>query len=290
MSFMGVVKKYCKAKLLSGPVKNVLQWRTFFSHLPGSLTVETAMVLPVFMFALVSLMSVAEIIRSSDIVSSRLHQNAREMAVSAYVADKTGVFEGSAIPGMIGGIGISQSVVNSDVERVRREEMSREGSISYLSSKYLEKDIIDLVAAQEYTLPYDFMGIGKFRIVDRARVHAFTGFDPVTLPDALEKSDEEMVYITSTGTVYHRNRNCPHLNVSVRKVMAAQVADQRNASGGKFYECEYCASKGDKRVYYITDHGDRYHTVATCQGLKRDVMAIPISKAGDRPPCKSCGN
>ncbi len=291
MSFRGVDSEKFNDLLLSGrKEKNVSRRRTFLRTLPGSLTVETAMVLPIFLFAMVSLLSISEIIRSSDMVSSALHQSARTMAVSAYVTEKSGIFSGSGISSGLGGIVISQSVVSSEVEKVRTREKARQCSISYLRSKYLEKDIIDLVAVQEYTLPYDFMGIGKFRITDRARIHAFTGFDPSSPPPGCEDGEEEIVYITPTGTVYHKNRNCSHLKVTTKAVAAGALADERNSSGGKYYECEYCASKGGKGVYYITDYGDRYHTSATCQGLKRDVIALPLSKAGGRPPCKTCGN
>ncbi len=290
MSFTGGIKKTLKQLLLSGRKrKPTAFWRTFFFAFPGSLTVETAAVLPIFMFAITSLLYISEVIRCSDLVLERLHQNARQMAVSAYVADKAALKDDTGILSTIGGVALSRTVISSDVNNTLQESSAKAESISYLRSKYLENGMIDLVAVEEYVLPYDFMGIGSFKVMDRARIHAFTGYDPGEKPPEMEECEEEVVYITPTGSVYHRNRNCSHLKITVRQVAVTKIDSERSSSGGKYYPCEYCSSKRSRGNCYVTDYGDRYHTRADCQGLKRDVMAVPISKAGGRSPCKSCG-
>ncbi len=258
-------------------------WRVF----PGTLTVECAVVLPLFLFAMVSFLYVNEIIRCSDIVCSRLHQNARSMAVYAYAAGKAGMTDVGEGAGRLAGAVISTAAAGSDVNAALSREKADGVSTSFLRSKVLENDLIDLVATEEIKLPCHVAGMGSIKVMDRARVHAFTGFDPTGQPGRDPGEDEEIVYITPTGTVYHRSRNCPHLNVTAKAVDGAAMEKKRNRSGGKYYECEYCRKKGGQGVYYVTDYGDRYHTNVNCQGLKRDIMAVPISQAG-RPPCKTC--
>ena len=252
---------------------------------PGSLTVETAVVLPLFLFAMVSLLYMNEVIRSSDIVNERLHQCARKLSGYAYAAEKASL--GEALGGSLSGIALSSTYAAGDVESSLDNASALKGSFSWLYSKFMEKDIIDLVAVQDIRIPYDITGSGRMSVIDRARVHAFTGYD-VNNTGGSENTGEETVYITPTGSVYHKSRNCSHLKVSPRSVSPGALESLRNSGGGKYYECEFCHKSGSS-VYYVTDFGDRYHTTLECQGLKRDVRAVPLSQAGGRTPCKTCG-
>ncbi len=256
-------------------------------RVPANLTVETALVLPIFLFALISILYFSEVIRYSNVVASSLHQSVRAMASWAYVTEESGIDDSGTLGGMAGGIAISETYVRGRVSKDLRLAKVKERSISYLRSKILDDDIIDLVAVSEIELPYEFLGIGKFKIIDRARVHAYTGYD-VTHAGKRDES-EEIVYITPEGSVYHRSRNCSHLKVTVKTVSEAELEKRRNSSGGKYYRCEYCGSSGSKASYYITDYGDRYHTKANCSALKRDVISVPISEVKGRPACKTCG-
>ncbi len=258
-----------------------------FSRRRGSLTVETAVVLPLFMFAMVSLMSFCEVIRGSDIVAAVLHQNARKMAVYAYAADKTGIV--SHLPSALSGIAMSYTYVDGQVQDKLGDAGVKDRSVSYLGSKVMEDDIIDFVAVREVRLPFDLWGIGTFSVADRARVHAFTGYDPAGRNVEEGEDDEELVYITPTGSVYHSSRNCPHLKVTPRLVQAGALEGARNSQGGKYYPCEYCRKVQGVSTYYVTDYGDRYHTTLNCQGMKRDVRLVPVSEAEGRSPCKTCG-
>ena len=101
--------------------------------------------------------------------------------------------------------------------------------------------------------------------------------------------DEETVYITETGMVYHRDYHCNYLELSARMVPAEIVEDLRNESQGKYYPCERCAHKGAGSGVYITDYGDRYHTSLSCSGLKRTIYAVPLSEAVGKGACSKCG-
>lgn len=252
----------------------------------ASLTVETAIVLPIFTFAMISILFFSEVIRYSDIVASRLHQNAREMAVYSYAVNK-GIKNIPGVAGIAGGMLLSETYVKSNVSNALKESGIKENGISYLRSKILTDDIIDLVAVENIQLPYEFLGIGEFSIMDRARVHAFTGYDNSQNSDKEEQ--EEIVYITPGGEVYHTDRGCRHLKITIKNIAAANIEKARNDSGGKYYACEYCMKSEKVSTYYVTEYGDRYHIRSDCSALKRDVVAVKISQVAGRRPCKSCG-
>ncbi len=104
---------------------------------------------------------------------------------------------------------------------------------------------------------------------------------------------DEFVYVTRTGKVYHLDRKCTYLKPSIKEISGYEVESKRNMSGGRYKSCERCCRNVDAKeldVVYITTYGDRYHSVNTCPGLKRDVRRIKRSEAGGLHACSKCGN
>jgi len=262
------------------------------SFFDASLTVETALVLPLFLFAILTVIMAGEAVRFSSNLNASLMESAKKMSVYAY-AGKNLPADGMA--GGIGGKAISmiagKNMVISDLGKGYVEDSPVEGGesgLSFIHSTVMGPDqIIDLNATWKMKIIFPLPGIEGFRVVDRARIRAFTGYDNTRRCDRSQGS-EEMVFITERGTVYHRDRNCRHLNIKISTVTGESLKDMRNSSGGKYYPCEYCG-KDTKGNYYITEDGDRYHTKISCPGLKRTIHTVPISEVGGRSPCARCG-
>jgi hypothetical protein len=104
-----------------------------------------------------------------------------------------------------------------------------------------------------------------------------------------EGSEEEMVYVTESGEVYHRDVDCMHLKVKVESVDKKDLSHLRNRDGKIYYACEYCGGNVGAGNVFITGFGTRYHTSVSCPGLKRKIYTIPISEAAGKRPCSSCG-
>lgn len=150
-------------------------------------------------------------------------------------------------------------------------------------------DIIDLVKRYDIDVPFDFLNVYKPYAVDRVRVRAFTGYDN-TRHGTSDNSEEELVYVTENGSVYHRSLGCSHLNFNIRTVSYMDVSKERANDGSKYYPCEYCChSQGEHAPeVYITNDGNRYHSTLSCGALKRTIHEVPLSTVG-LPPCKECG-
>lgn len=141
----------------------------------------------------------------------------------------------------------------------------------------------------ECPLPLQWAGIKSIGWTQGSITYPYTGRSMV--PEKKEvTTTEQMVYITVTGSVYHKSRECSSLRPSVRKVSRSFVVTARNDSGAIYYPCERCI-EGDRALgdVYITDYGNRYHEDATCPGLKRTIREIPLSEVRDRRACKKCG-
>ncbi len=127
------------------------------------------------------------------------------------------------------------------------------------------------------------------RMHNSVKVHAWTGIEYEAFEDSQEPA-EEMVYVSESGEVYHRNLGCSYLNVSVSQVGGSSIASARNAYGEKYAPCEIC-SRNQKPAgsVYITKKGNRYHNAANCSGLTRTVRMVKISQTGGIPACSRCG-
>ncbi|MGF7141656.1 hypothetical protein HNQ56_000066 [Anaerotaenia torta] len=278
----------------------------------ASLTVEAALVLPVFLFAILSLLYLIQIITVQEFIQAALTKMGLNMAKTAYVyEDFAGLEEALNFDGTIfdtemeAGLGdFAKSMVDRtilkqygkkylDVDRINRSCIRKgfEG-ISFSASEILqEEDTIDIIVHYRVAIPVRLITIGELPMMQRIRVRAWTGHRVAAAYELQEEAgEEETVYITENGSVYHVDAACSHIRLSVSMVSGIPAA-QRNSSGGKYYPCESCCEgeHSPYAVYYITSDGTRYHTRRDCSGIKRTVKAIPRSEAGSRPACKRCG-
>jgi hypothetical protein len=154
--------------------------------------------------------------------------------------------------------------------------------ISLLGSSY-EGSEVSLHATYTMKLPIAFFGWKGFVVGQESAVHKWIG-------DRDDGQQTDYVYVTETGSVYHRNRNCSYLDLSIRTANRANVDRMRNKSGHKYYACSDCAAKNTtSALVYITDYGTCYHTNLSCSGLKRTVYLVALSEVGSKGPCSRCG-
>ena len=107
-----------------------------------------------------------------------------------------------------------------------------------------------------------------------------------------EEPEEEIVYVTANGQVFHRSLECRILRIRPAAVPAAEIGDYRNNSGGRYYPCDYCCrgKPVTTGLVYITDDGVRYHADRDCGEITRYIRKIPLSEAEEKyRPCHFCG-
>ena len=136
----------------------------------------------------------------------------------------------------------------------------------------------------EYRMPMPFTVLsGQMVYLQTMYIRHWQGYDRSA------GQEEEMVYITKTGEVYHRTIQCKHLQLSIREVAFRDIDTCRNRSGGKYYPCEHCTKGSCGERIYITTEGDRYHSSKSCSSLLRFIQKIEKSKVEDsHRPCKTC--
>lgn len=279
---------------------------------PASLTLEAAVVLPLYLFFFMALLSIMEMLQYSMRLDHELSRISKQVALYASaecLLEKQGAAQaqveqgrqdaangGSAAAEKIEGVA---ATVLADVyvsetlqERIPaeyRKQMGVCGDLSlWRSGVLLRGDMVDLIVTSQIEPRNNVFGLPEQLLVNRARTHAWTGYC-VNGAGGGEEA-ERMVYVTENGTVYHLSRSCTHLDLSISTVAAKEVHKTMNTFGNGYRECEICGGRFSAQdTFYITKEGDCYHTSLACSGLKRTIYAVPISQVGDKRPCSRCG-
>lgn len=273
------------------PIKRVSSFTSW--KLKASMTVEAAIVLPLFMFFIIQVMSAINMIGVQSRLEAALHQTGNKMAFAGYIYRKT-----------------SQNIsINELLSVALTKAYAKNHVLNYAGQNYLDKscikngssgihfdgtsimgnnDIIEICLSYNVEPLVTILGFDGFAMSQCYYGRAWTGYDVQSSISNMEDNDP-MVYVTETGTVYHINRNCTYLNPSITSINADEINSSRNQSGGKYYPCERCVGSIVSGTVYITNQGNSYHTSITCSGLKRTIYTIPLSQVGGRGKCSKCG-
>lgn len=167
----------------------------------------------------------------------------------------------------------------------------KEGSRSLMmweSDIFSSKDELDVIVTYTVSPWNALVGFPSFRMANRFYAHIWNGYE---IPDDPEQSQKELdiVYIAENGEVYHEDKNCTHLKISVREVPRIEAETSRNQWGAGYVPCEKCKPGATDFTLYITDEGNCYHSDKSCSGLKRTVFSVPRSSVSDYRACSRCG-
>lgn len=250
------------------------------AFLKGSLTLEAACVLPVFLYAVVVFLYFFQMIDIAGCVAEGMQDAGKQMAVYACMKE-----EGDGAEGVQAADIVSLLYAKN---RIRQAADRQIPQLSLMRSSLLEGDeVIDLIAEYRFRWRIPLFFLSDVPVVQRARIRAWTGSRREEAGKE-ETDDGTYVYVTVNGSVYHRDRACSHIRLSVRTARKSLIPKLRNADGGRYYPCESCGG-GNGGVVYITDTGDRYHGSAACSRLKRGVIKVPLSQVENWQPCARCG-
>ncbi|MDO4633855.1 MAG: pilus assembly protein [Eubacteriales bacterium] len=254
----------------------------------GSLTVEAACVVPLFLFIMIAVLQFARISTATSAILAGMQDAAKEMAAYAYIRE-LGISPGEGTGGdMISG-GLSAAYASS---RIARQEgyVKDEVEFSLLQTSFHD-EIIDLAGSCRLRHSLDLLPALKVRSILRARVRAWTGRagsgGKTGGGDAEEDDGSKMVYMAETGKVYHTDPDCTHIKLKIQAVSRDSLSGRRNTSGGKYHACERCRTRGASTVY-ISPYGDKYHGSLDCSGLKRTIRKVRKDEVGSCRPCSKC--
>lgn len=274
----------------------------FFTRRPrAGMTVEAAIALPIFLLFLLNLGSAIEMIRLHGNLQTALWETGNKLAVYGYALgneESLRSMEQEEDPWWkeMAGIAFSYLYIKNQMVDDLGEQYLETSPLSHGIDglQFWESEILQPDGEMEITLTYgvspwcSLTGGFPFRMANRYHAHIWNGYDIVGNSGGNEE-DLITVYVTDTGKVYHRDRNCTHLCLSIREIAAGTQGNYRNENGGKYSECEKCRGETATGILYIAREGDSFHYSRECSGLKRTVFSILLKDAGDYRPCSRCG-
>ncbi len=255
----------------------------FFASLRASLTVEAAVILPIFFLVMTAVLQIGNVLDTAVRFGSAICETSEEIAIGAYVSEY-----GEISP--ILRLGLSAAYAQGKVMG-KSGDTSAVKNANFLLSSFLEEDeMIDLVMTYQMKSVVGGIQIPGVFFVQKGSVRGWTGrkgSDGTTGASSDEKKGQ-MVYVTDHGSVYHTDLNCSHIKLSIRLVEKDSVSTLRNVNGEKYHSCEKCGKNAGGQVY-ITEEGNRYHSSLECSGLKRSVHEVSIDDVGNLRACSRCG-
>lgn len=291
--------------------KSVILNKNKYQYQKASLTVEAALIMPIFFYFMIAFLYFIQIFMVQDQIQSAITKMGLSWSKTAYFYKD--------FPDINEAINFDKTIFGNELDIGIDEFTDRiisGSSLKLYAKQYLDKDwlnrscikggfegidfsyssiansenLVDIVLSYQVKIPVQVFNIGDISMLQRVRLRTWTGFKIPAAYTANSDTSQTIVYITDTGTVYHKSKDCSHIKLSITTVQGIPY-DLRNKSGSKYTRCEKCCKgdEGENAAYYITSYGDKYHTDRTCSGLKRSVREIPLSEVGSRKPCSRCG-
>ena len=229
---------------ISSPGKK-LKKRTFLPKIPamqkGSMTIEASLVIPLFLFAVICLLSLMEMLRVFMETEMKLYDTARELAVVSFTGSKksTGddwirlkliypVSSKSTLPCFSKTLllenhvnvhifnGYSKDQVRGEEDREQIVYITSDSGVYHTrrSCRHLSVSITEVSAGS----------IGSARSLDGSRYYLCpycgSGY-------SAEDLSGMRLFVSDYGDRYHTRRNCPHLKRTVYAVALSQAGGRR---------------------------------------------------------------
>ncbi len=202
----------------------------------GSMTIEAALVMPLFLFAVLSILSVMDMIRIYEETELKLYRTARDAAVFGYAAEGGNdwvrlslVYPAKGRGAMFAKTLLLENHVNVHVfcgytgdDGQMSKERDRYVYVTEGSEVYHTRRSCSHLNVSVRAVSYS--GVGGLRNEDGSRFHLCRYCGRGMSEKDLSGTQ---VYVTDYGGLYHTRVNCPDLKRTVYVVLLSEVSGKR---------------------------------------------------------------
>lgn len=247
--------------------------------LQGSMTVEAAVVLPLFMFFFLHLTGYIEMLRLHSKMTFALWDAGKQLSAYGAVTEDIGI--------QVPDVAVSYLYVQNHVDSLLGKDYletsplvyGRRG-LNYLSSDY-DGDYVDIGATYQVKPKVTVFPFSYMRLVNRYFGKVWNGYD-------VAGQVPEYVYVTIYGEVWHETTDCSYINIEVSSTTQGNIGRIRNEAGKKYRLCELCEDAEWGDAVFYTPQGDCYHKERNCSSLVRYIRAIAWSENIPYRACTRC--
>lgn len=265
----------------------------------GSVSVEAALALSIFIFAMVCMMIPFRMMERQRQVQAALESVNERLCQYAYLEYM--LMNGEEIPKEEGDwkedllLGLVNGAAGLGAQAMAKQMFSQEGmeKLSFFSSNFLKDgETVDFHLDYTMRMPFSVLGLNSLEFSCGSVRRAWIGRDGQLRDEegeSEEKEDDEVVYIGKSSTRYHRSRDCHYLSNKLQVIGVDSISSVRNQSGGKYYPCAVCGSKAvSGGSVFIMKSGSRYHSDASCSAITAYIQAVKLSEVEHLGGCSYC--
>ena len=285
-------------------------------RLAASLTVEAALVLPLFLFAMYLLilpLRMMDTAREMQQVCESVCQDTVQLLYLRSLTKKDGPDAGGTdgtgedgttkdspadigdtvtdlrLDGALTGNAVGMAAAAQARARVKDDYVIH--LLSLRSSILGDGETVRLTLDYDYRLPFSVFGLGSIHQSVTAVRRAWTGRTEGGMTSASGGSgteDSETVYVGKNSTRYHSSPSCHYLSNDLTAVSYESVSGERNSSGSKYHPCSRCAKGVTGGTVYISPSGTSFHTTESCSAITAYARPVLKSEVAHLGPCSYC--
>lgn len=272
--------------------KRALPWASWCAA--GSLTLEAALCLPLFLFACVCLMTPMKMMDRQRQIQGVMESVGEELSQYAYLEYCFSTGKGAAVDdrrtdreevaGVLGaGYAAMRILAQTDSRWIE--------NVSFEGTEIGADDMVRLTMEYRMKLPFSILGLHSIPVRQVCSRRMWNGSEGGRGGNrgTWEENEEEIVYIGKNPTRYHRCRTCHYLYNDLKAVPLEAVDSLRNQSGQRYCPCKTCHPGPDRKTVYIMPYGTSYHGSQTCAAISAYVQAVPLSEVEYLGECSYCG-
>lgn len=264
----------------------------------GSLTLEAALVFPLFVFLCTVLLIPMRMMDRQRQIQAAVEAVGEKVSQYAYSACLLGKGDeeqmdesreepdGGDMKDIFGFA--SQAGIEAMVLRQIDKKWIRD--VSFMGTA-VENDMVHIVMAYRMPLPFSVFSMDSVKAEAVCVRRLWTGAEGNRKGNLLpgEEEKEEMVYIGRNSTRYHRNRNCHYLFNDLKQVQKGEMDGLRNQEGKRYYPCPSCGAADSKGPFFVMPWGTRYHSTGQCRAIRAYVRTVPLREVTYLGECSYCG-
>ena len=224
----------------------------------GALTVEASMIMPIVVWMAMFFYYLIKLLEFQQVLYDAMYDTADALSDYAYTKEID-----------------DNTFVSVNIKRLVDEKIDTSMIFGgYIGLNVAESSVLEegnrIVIVTNYIGKIPFVPEKIYTIKQTSRLYTDAFLGKEFLSDAENEYDNTIVYVTKTGRVYHKKRDCSYLKLKIKEVSFKELEKERNESGAKYYKCEVCLKKGtQKDKIYVCKYGTRYHKTIVCRELKR---------------------
>lgn len=239
----------------------------------GSYLVEAAIIMPIFILAVLMLISAIPALSTSENTAFSVCDELRlESAKAVFVEEK--------------------ATMKLRIKSRMAKDNPKATVFHFTSCKYLyQKNGIDDLITVKYRFLYDGNDIQNLFVCagfsNTMTIRAFTGKIHQDRPVTETKQEEAQVYIFPQWGMRYHQESCTYVTGSCQMVFLTENIQKQ------YQSCKLCNARSAQigsPVFCFTKYGEAYH-VAECSTIKRYYVTIGQQKAKSQgyTPCSKCG-